>query len=123
MLNLFCCVQPIKISGVTYTFTLVCLAGNHSCWAAKEVLRQRNLKDKISGRDIQFRHAWLYCDHELSADLKYIMSGTIFHHVHHVVNVFHVFTMFTMLFTTFTLLFTMLYYAFLNSECFLFCSL
>ena len=53
--------------------SLVCLAGNHSCWAAKRIVEKGHHKPEL----VKYRCSWVFCEAELPSDLKFILSGAM----------------------------------------------
>ena len=62
--------QGIKVESTRYSLSLVCLAGNHSCWAAKHLLEERSAADNV-----RYRSSWVFSAAELTSDLKFVLSG------------------------------------------------
>ena len=56
----------------------VCLAGNHSCYAARQILEDGS--DKLEDVEtIQYRSAWVFAKASLTDDDIKILEGTILH--------------------------------------------
>ena len=79
-----CLVELQKAEAKKVTMELICLAGNHSSWAAQELLKldPKERLDKfaceVSDKMLKFRTAWLFCRSGLNDDIVHILQGTSF---------------------------------------------
>lgn len=73
---------------------LICLAGNHSSWAALELLKLTSGErfDKyacdVSDNKLKFRPAWLFCRSELNDEIVHILQGMSFHTIFKVEHIY-----------------------------------
>ena len=54
----------------------VCLAGNHSCWAARHIYSESTEKQSAEkGSNLRLRRAWVFIASDLTPDIILVLQG------------------------------------------------